>query len=243
VKGDILRRGEVDVKTEIAMHDLFSRQFEQVSLEQFVADLDEKNWVLLLRRDDGTLSGFSSMHIYDFTSDGRDLKIVYSGDTVVDSQLWSDSALSYCWMGAVDYLRKIHDEERLCWFLLVSGFRTYRFLPVYSEHFYPRYDQATPDDIQRLMNALAIERFGDRYDEQTGIVRLEVPAVLRDGFRGIPENRLTDPHIAFFAEKNPGHERGDELVCFAELSEDRYTRLGRRMLAKGRRLFADGRTK
>lgn len=240
MKGSVVKRDEVDEETQIAMYELFSKQFENVSLEQFVEDLEQKNWVLLLRGDDGMLSGFSSMHIYDVTVDNRNLTVVYSGDTVVDSESWSDSALSYYWMGAIDYLRRLHRKERLYWFLLVSGFRTYRFLPVYSQFFFPRYDQSTPEDIQRMMDVVASERFGDSYDAQTGIVRLGVPAILKEGYRGIPENRLKDPHIAFFADKNPGHEEGDELVCFAELSEDKFTRLGSRMLAKGRKLFPAG---
>lgn len=240
MKGSVVKRGEVDEETQIAMYELFSKQFENVSFEQFLEDLDQKNWVLLLRGDDGVLSGFSSMHIYDVTVDNRNLTVVYSGDTVVDSESWGDSALSYYWMGAIDYLRRLHRKERLYWFLLVSGFRTYRFLPVYSQFFFPRYDQSTTEDIQRIMDVIASARFGDRYDAQTGIVHLGVPAILKDGYRGIPENRLKDPHIAFFAVKNPGHEEGDELVCFAELSEDKFTRLGRRMLMKGRKLFPTG---
>jgi hypothetical protein len=240
VKGSVVKRDEVDEETQIAMYELFSKQFENVSFEQFLEDLDQKNWVLLLRSDDGVLSGFSSMHIYDVTVDNRNLTVVYSGDTVVDRESWSDSALSYYWMGAIDYLRRLYRKERLYWFLLVSGFRTYRFLPVYSQFFFPRYDQSTTEDIQRMMDVIASERFGDSYDAQTGIVRLGVPAILKEGYRGIPENRLKDPHIAFFADKNPGHEKGDELVCFAELSEDKFTRLGRRMLTKGRKLFPAG---
>lgn len=240
MKGSVVKRDEVDEETQIAMYELFSKQFENVSFEQFLEDLDQKNWVLLLRDDDGVLSGFSSMHIYDVTVDNRKLTVVYSGDTVVDVESWSDSALSYYWMGAIDYLRRLHRKERLYWFLLVSGFRTYRFLPVYSQFFFPRYDQSTTEDIQRIMDVMASARFGNMYDAPTGIVRLGVPAILKDGYRGIPENRLKDPHIAFFAVKNPGHEEGDELVCFAELCEDKFTRLGRRMLMKGRKLFPAG---
>ena len=240
MKGNVVKRDEVDEETQIAMYELFSKQFENVSFEQFLEDLDQKNWVLLLRDDDGVLSGFSSMHIYDVMVDNRKLTVVYSGDTVVDVESWSDSALSYYWMGAIDYLRRLHRKERLYWFLLVSGFRTYRFLPVYSQFFFPRYDQSTTEDIQRIMDVMASARFGNMYDAPTGIVRLGVPAILKDGYRGIPENRLKDPHIAFFAVKNPGHEEGDELVCFAELCEDKFTRLGRRMLMKGRKLFPAG---
>lgn len=219
------------------MYELFCTQFDNVSFADFVADLEQKNWVLLLHRDDGVLTGFSSMHLYDVTVAGRELTVVYSGDTVVDSETWSDSALSYYWMGAIDYLRRLYRKERLYWFLLVSGYRTYRFLPVYSEYFYPRFDQPTPGDVRKIIDTLATDRFGAQYDPETGVVRLAVPAVLKERFRGIPENRLSDPHIAFFAERNPGHEQGDELVCFSILAEDKLTRLGRRMWSRGRRLF------
>ena len=110
---------------------------------------------------------------------------------------------------------------------------------MYSQTFYPRYDQETPPDVQAIMDTVARQRFGENYDAASGIVRLDHPAVLKDRFRGIPEHRLSDPHIAFFSARNPGHDAGDELVCYAVIAEDELTRLGRRMWAKGRRLFPD----
>jgi len=86
---------------------------------------------------------------------------------------------------------------------------------------------------------MATERFNDNYDHGSGIVRLDMPSVLREGYRGIPENRLGDPNIVFFAERNPGHLQGDELVCFCELAEETLTRLGKRMWRKGQKLFPD----
>jgi hypothetical protein len=239
VKGNICQCRDIDDTTLAAMYALFREQFDGVSFDVFREDLGDKSWVLLLHDDDDVLCGFSSMDLYDVDVDGRAVSVVYSGDTVVKSDTWRDSALSYYWMGAIDYLRRLHRKERLYWFLIVSGYRTYRFLPVYSQTFYPRHDRATPADVQAIMDAAATARFGRHYDPATGIVRLEHPALLRGRFRGIPENRMRDPHIAFFAERNPHHEDGDELVCFAILAEDELTRLGRRMWKKGRQLFPD----
>ncbi|MGB5469161.1 MAG: hypothetical protein WBM64_01985 [Woeseiaceae bacterium] len=239
MKGTVVKQGDVGEDTRRSMYALFSTQFEQVSYEQFIRDLEEKNWVLLLRRDDDSLGGFSCMHFYDVAIDGKPLTVVYSGDTVVSTDTWGDSALSYYWMGAIDYLRRLHKKESVYWFLLVSGYRTYRFLPVYSDYYFPRYDRPTPVEVQSIMHAVARDRFGDRYNPDTGIVQLDAPPVLQKEYRGIPENRLADPHIAFFAERNPGHEQGDELVCFAIVSEDRLTRLGRRMWARGRKLYPE----
>ena len=239
MKGKVVRREGIGPEMRASMYDLFCQQFDGVSFDVFERDLEGKSWVLLLQDADGVLCGFSSMDVYDVEVDGKTITVVYSGDTVVDSETWSDSALSYYWMGAIDYLRRLSGKDRLYWFLLVSGYRTYRFLPVYSATFYPRHDRQTPDDVQLLMDTVATARFGDHYDPKTGIVRLDAPAILKGDYRGIPENRLSDPHIAYFANRNPGHEHGDELVCFAILAENELTRLGRRMWTKGRKLFPD----
>jgi len=237
VKGDLLRRGDLSDSTKTQMYRLFSSQFENVPLEQFVSDLDQKNWVLLLRNSDEELVAFSSMHVYETTINARKLTLLYSGDTAVDSATWNDSALSYNLMGAYNWLTRYYDCETLYWFLLVSGYRTYRLLPVFSEIFYPRFDKETPEDVQSLIHSMATARFNSNYDRDSGIVRLDVPSVLREGYRGIPENRLVDPNIAFFAERNPGHLQGDELVCFCELAEKTLTRLGKRLWRKGQKLF------
>ncbi len=239
MKGNIRQCWDIDDATLAAMYALFREQFDGVPAEVFREDLGNKAWVLLLHDDDDALCGFSTMDLYDVDVDGRAVSVVYSGDTVVKSDTWRDSALSYYWMGAIDYLRRLHRKERLYWFLIVSGYRTYRFLPVYSQTFFPRHDRATPPDVQAIMDAAATARFGSNYDPATGIVRLDHPALLKGRFRGIPENRMQDPHIAFFAARNPGHDEGDELVCFAILAEDELTRLGRRMWKKGRELFPD----
>ncbi len=237
MKGQFVKRSAVSDATKEEMYRLFCSQFDNVSMQQFVADLDEKNWVLLIHSKKGDLIAFSSMHVYETCIDNRNVMLVYSGDTTVDSSTWSDSALSYNLMGAFSWLQRHYNTEHLYWFLLVSGYRTYRLLPVFSQLFYPRFDEATPDNIRTLMDAMASERFGKNYDPTTGIVRLDVPSVLKSGYKDIPGSRLSDPNIAFFAERNPGHLRGDELLCFAELSESKLTRLGKRMWQKGQRLF------
>ncbi len=233
----LVTRAELPAATRAQMFDLYCSQFENASREQFDADLDGKNWVLLLRDDEDKLVGFSNMHVYKARINSRDTWFVYSGDTTVDSSTWNDPTLAYSLMGAFRFFQRHYDCDVLYWFLIVSGYRTYRVLPVFSDMFYPRFDKPTPDDIRALMTHIAVERFGDQYDPGSGIVRLDAPSILRNGYRGIPENRLADPNIAFFAERNPGHPVGDAMVCICELSERTFTKLGKRMWRKGRDLF------
>jgi hypothetical protein len=80
-----------------------------------------------------------------------------------------------------------------------------------------------------LLDHLARERFNGAYDPSAGVVRFPSPMRLRGELAAIPDERLTDPHIRFFADHNPGHAAGDELVCLCELSPKNLTPAGRRM--------------
>jgi hypothetical protein len=64
---------------------------------------------------------------------------------------------------------------------------------------------------------------------EEGIVRLEHPQVLKDHLAEVPRGRIADPHVSFFLGRNPGHHRGDELVCLAELTDRNLTEAGHRM--------------
>jgi hypothetical protein len=210
---------------------LLDRHFDGVSRNQFDRDISDKNVILTLRdAASGALLGFSTMLVYEMRVDGAPVSVVCSGDTIVDPAAWSSSALPREWIAAVNRLRERYPNGPYYWLLITSGFRTYRLLSTFWQRFYPRYDEPTPPKDQKWLHALAVERFGDRYDPVTGIVRFARPQVLRPHLAGIPPQRMDDPHVAFFARTNPGNARGDELACLCELSEDNLTRAGRRMV-------------
>lgn len=238
MKGRLVRRGDVSADERAAMLRLLDAHFEGVTRAAFEADLDEKNWVLLLLDDDedgGRLRGFSTLRLYETHCAGEALTVVYSGDTLMEREAWGSAALARCWIGSIRALRRLHPHGRLYWLLLTSGFRTYRFLPVFWREFHPRCDAVpSPEEAARLV-CLASERFGARYQPEAGIVRLDTPQVLRGELAEIPSARRTDPHVAFFLERNPGWIRGDELVCLTEIAEPNLTPSGRRMWREGER--------
>jgi hypothetical protein len=234
VTGRLVAREKLTTSEREALFGLLSAHFQGVTRERFAADLAEKNWILLLE-EDGRLRGFSTLRIYETTGPGGEaLTVVYSGDTIVEQGAWATAALPKSWIAAVRALRERYPRGRLLWLLLTSGFRTYRFLPVFWRDFWPRPESDTRPEMRDLLDHLARERFGSLFDAAAGVVRFPEPQVLREGFDAIPEGRLADPHVAFFLEQNPGWAQGDELVCLTELTEDNLTPAGRRMWRQGR---------
>lgn len=213
------------------MFTLLSQYFEGVARAQFDRDLAEKNWAVLLRRD-GRLVGFSTLLACEVSFEGAQLLAIYSGDTIVAPEAWGTPALARTWIAAVNRLRAMHPEHRCYWLLLTSGFRTYRFLPVFWREFFPCFAVNTPPAAARLVRHLAALRYGSLFDPKSGLVRFSQPQRLRGPLAGVPAGREDDPHVAFFLRMNPRHDCGDELVCLTEISEANLTAAGRRMIAR-----------
>jgi hypothetical protein len=227
------RRTELGVQDRDSMFSLLETHFEGVCARQFHRDLDEKDWILRILRDDA-LVGFSTLRAFATTHRGSAINVIYSGDTIMAPEAWGSPALARGWIALVHAIRAARPEEPWYWLLLSSGFRTYRFLPVFWREYWPRFDSQPGAELRDLMGALARTQFGDAYDERAGVVRFERPHQLRPHLAAVPEGRDADPHIRFFLERNPGHARGDELVCLADLADSNLTAAGRRMVRRSR---------
>ncbi len=212
------------------MFALLTRHFVGVTRDQFERDLAEKDWVVEIRSDE-RLVGFTTLRVTQSHFDGAPITAIYSGDTIVAPEAWGTPALARAWIAAVNRIRATFPGQRCFWLLLTSGFRTYRFLPVFWREFFPRFDRPTPAPMQALLTQLARENYGAQYDPAAGVVRFPRPQQLRGALAVIPEGRDHNPHIAFFLARNPGHARGDELVCVTEICEANLTPAGRRMVS------------
>ena len=72
---------------------------------------------------------------------------------------------------------------------------------------YPRYDRKTPEYFRKILDEFAQSELhsGDSYDEETNVLK-QRQARLQENLAAISERDLQNPHIKFFAERNPGHK-------------------------------------
>ncbi|PDW03292.1 hypothetical protein [Candidatus Viridilinea mediisalina] len=216
------------------MYALMERHFLAMSPAGFAADLAEKSAIILLREaSSNQLVGFSTITQLESYDEHGPISAIFSGDTIVDRAHWGSPRLAQLWGRYVFARAAQMQPQRVYWFLICSGYKTYRFLPLFFREFYPHHAAPTPPSMQALMDRLAYLKFPEEYCAHQGIVRLQRATPLRPEVAPLTSARQRDPHIAFFARANPGHHAGDELVCLAELSHANLSAAGRRMLREG----------
>jgi hypothetical protein len=215
------------------MFSLLHCYFKNVTWEKFQNDLAEKDSVILLHDGAGMIQGFSTLMQLEHTLEGIPIVAFFSGDTIIDEAFWGSTELSKTWsrytFARAEEIRQQRPNARVYWLLISSGYKTYRFLPAFYKEFYPTYERETPPFIKQVMDTLAGHKFAGEYNALTGIVQFKEANPLKDGIAD-PAERLSNPHVKFFLEINPGYSKGDELVCFTELVHDNLTSAGRRMV-------------
>ncbi|HZS07034.1 MAG TPA: hypothetical protein VFD58_19515 [Blastocatellia bacterium] len=233
LEGSVVRVTELTETDRAGMYGLLEMYFARTTRQQFDGDLAEKEWAILLRdSESGGVQGFSTLMRFSVEIENQPVVAFFSGDTIIAREYWGETTLPRLWGRHVFRLAdEIHDA-RVYWFLICSGYKTYRFLPVFFREFYPHCERPMPAAIRQLLDTLGRLKFKNEYDAGRGVVRFAHATPLHEGVADITEQRLRDPHVAFFARANPGHARGDELACLCEITRGNLTPAGRRMVGE-----------
>jgi len=195
---------------------LYLASYDGSSERRFLCDLAKKDEALLVY-DGGLLVGFTTLMVYEREWNGQRIRVVYSGDTVVDRQHWGQQALAFDWISRMGALKREQPDVPLYWLLLVKGHRTFRYLPLFARTFHPHW-RADRDDLKPLADALALEMFPDDYNPATGVVEFrQSRGHLKADIAGPLSSDLHRDEVKFFLQRNPGFRCGHELVCLCEM--------------------------
>lgn len=217
---EVLKLSELSSADESSICRLYQHYYD-ICAGSVADDLREKDYVIVLRDDAGNIQGFSTILMIEFSYADISRMAIFSGDTVIHHDYWGTQALSLSWCQFMGEIKAACPERPLYWFLIVKGYRTYRYLPLFSKIFYPNRRYPTPPETQAMIDDLAKTYFGESYITDQGIVRFpESRGHLREQWANVPSHVQNHPDVKFFLQRNPDYAAGDELVCFTELSED-----------------------
>lgn len=216
---------------------LFRRYYEDVAPDRFAEDLAAKDEIVLLETDTGEAAGFSTLSVREEVVDGRRLRVLFSGDTIVDRRHWGSQVFAQAWIRHVGEIHRRAPDLPLHWLLIVKGYRTFRYLPTFSLRFVPDLAGKDDPDLRALRDELARRRFGEAFDRTTGVVRFpDRRGRLAADWATVEAHHARRADVGFFLARNPGWRDGDELVCLCPVE-------AASMRPFARRLFEDGRAR
>lgn len=198
-----------------AMYDVFARYYENVTLEEFIADMCAKTGIFILfDQQTRAIVGFSTVKRTRIDVDGRRATGVFSGDTILDRAYWGNKSLqvAFYWLLFREKLK--HPLSPLFWLLISKGYKTYLLLANNFRRYYPHpeglFDWLEPyaETYCRLMfpDSFCPQRKLLDFGEGSAHLKGEVTPITR-------EMRRRHPKIRFFEQRNPTWHRGTELPC------------------------------
>jgi len=211
--------------------ELYLSYYEGSNQSRVMSDLENKTEILLLFSG-SKLVGFTSLYIYKRNWNGKMIRIVYSGDTIVERKHWGQQALAFAWIARMGELKSKQFDLPLYWFVIIKGHRTFKYLPTFGKSFHPHWSESRPD-LKLLADALAYDKFGNDYNPETDLVEFPVSqGHLRDNIAYPTEEEMTKESVQYFMRKNPKYLHGHELVCICELEEENLKPLAKRIFRK-----------
>ncbi len=228
VKYNLINMNKIDDKTKNEMFKLFNKYFN-CEKNMFFSDLQSKKTIVLLKNSNRDIVGFTSMDISIEESKNSKIVILFSGNTIVDEKYRNDLLLITGFLEFAVRTQTEYPDYKMFWHLICEGYKTYRYLPLSFNRFYPHYKEEPLQYEKELMDKISIKRFNKYYDKKTDIIHIPGSESLKSNFSKIHQNKLEDKHIKFFVDKNPFYENGDKLSCIAEISYNNLKAIPKRI--------------
>lgn len=227
----INRLSPADIRT---MYGIFCQYYGNTDLDTFLRDMSGKTGVFLIRRrSDRAIVGFSTVALLDLNLQGKRVKGVFSGDTIIERDYWGSRALVTSFFLYLVRTVLRHPLTPVFWLLISKGYKTYLLLANNFFRFHPhpqqRYQEYEPlvEEYSEVLfpgyfcRSRKVLDFGDSYQ------------YLNDDVAAITDDlRARYPNIAFFEARNPGWESGHELPCVGRAGPSDVFRYAFRLIAK-----------
>jgi hypothetical protein len=197
------------------MHAIFEANYANGPIDTFMSDLSKKDGVFVVRKKTtDEIVGFSTLGIYEFEHQGRKVRGLFSGDTIIEKTYWGSRTLQTAFAIKLLIEAVTHPFSRQYWLLISKGYKTYLLLTKNFPDHYPRRGQDSPQ-LQELVVNYCETLFPGKLDRQSMTLNFgENANCLKQDVAGIDDDlRTSEPDVRFFEQRNPNWQRGVELPC------------------------------
>lgn len=199
----------------IRMHAIFEANYANGPMDTFMSDLSKKDGVFLVRKKStDEIVGFSTLGIYEFQHQGRTVRGLFSGDTIIERAYWGSRSLQTAFALKLFTEALKRPFSRQYWLLISKGYKTYLLLSKNFPEHYPKRGHDAPH-LKALVVDYCEALFPGKLDHASMTLDFGDNAnCLKQDVAGIDDAlRAREPDVAFFEQRNPNWQRGTELPC------------------------------
>ena len=197
------------------MHTIFEANYANGPISTFMSDLSKKEGVFVVRKKStDEIVGFSTLGIYEFNHQGRKVRGLFSGDTIIEKAYWGSRSLQTAFALKLFTEALKHPFSRQYWLLISKGYKTYLLLTKNFPDHYPQRGQDKPH-LKTLVIDYCDALFPGKLDRDTMTLDFGDNAnCLKHDVAGIDDDlKAREPDVGFFEQRNPNWQRGTELPC------------------------------
>lgn len=209
---------------------LYNRYYD-IHQNDFFDKMDSNDFYALYFCE-GKLVGFTGIRYRKMKTTFGNQQTLYIGQAVIDEKFRTHSLVPRtCFSFAIrHYLR--HPFRPLYVWCDALTYKPYLCFANCLEKFYPTFQETTPDKIEFLLEKIGKHYYKENYQPRKGIVTKSKKIVTDESTIITPYDR-SNPHIAFFEEKNPNHIHGSGLLTIAPLDFRNLVKLYKKCIIKG----------
>lgn len=210
----------LDKDTLSSMLLLMQENYTDITEAQFLQDLSTKQFVGLLCDEYNQVRGFTTYAVNPNQSGTENYSVLFSGDTIISPEFWGTIELIRGWCFSVAQIMKTEPNKTWYWFLLSKGHRTFMYLPLFFEEYYPQLEGNPKQQaaLFNLMETLAVKIYPELYQAGTGIIRFPYEGgELKESLAQGTFDKASKKQVHWFIQKNPYFYKGDELICLSKI--------------------------
>jgi len=178
------------------------------------------------------LVGTASVDTRVVNFEARRVVMIYTGDVLLREELRGHNVMQRIGMVCFLRARLRHPFKSVYWYLGASTHQAYLVLARNLRSYWPRPEQPTPPGMARLIDGFARTVMPQIWNAEQGVFHTGGTKLLRSLQQPLTPREQADPHIRFFAARNPGRAEGDLLACVAPLDLGNWLAILKRGVAR-----------
>ena len=215
---------KTDLLDEISINELYrfvtSMLHTEVSIMQFHKHVLSYKYAIMCREiQDGSMRGLFFVCVRPSQLDGQKYIFIRIGLTFFEKNYQRGPLLYYVIAYHILMQRLRYPRTPVYIAAKAFSYKSYLALVNAVKEVYPRFDAKIPPFIKKIIDSygLAVKYNDEHYDHESCVLKREL-SHLKQTVAPLSSADLSNPHIQFFNDQNPGWRKGHQLIVVARVT-------------------------